>query len=377
MKYVFIVYFVWYDILRLPKFAIQWGRKEIDRASLFVFVYTKSMPLSALIIGTGIVGKRHALAQKKLGSKVGVFDKSFQKASLFATQHGLSAFDNLDEAIAWSEVVHICTPDHMHIEVAKKAIRAQKVVLCEKPLTDNLKDAYELERYVNKYDAKFVIANNYRLTSTFSEIRKKLQNRKDQILCLQSTYLHNMVEYVRKTPWREKQKFLYGGAIHPIDLVTWIAAEPVVAVQAQEGKIERAKETKEQDFHITLTFLSGLTAHIWANANIILPKNKTDLKVFTSTASYITDNKSGEIKWYSKFSPVKKFSTETVGVNKTIDDEIVILNKWIFGKRKNHEPLPDIHQAVEVIRVVDAIEQSIKKQKTIEIKRRRGKKIFW
>lgn len=335
------------------------------------------MPLSALIIGTGIVGKRHALAQKKYGSDVAVFDSSFQKASLFATQHNLSAFDTLEEAITQCEVVHICTPDHLHVEVARKAIKANKIILCEKPLTDNLKDALLLEKFATKHNAKFLVGNNYRLTATFFELQKKLGKKRDEMLCVQSTYLHNMDSYIRKTPWRRKQKFLYGGAIHPIDLIVWLAKEPVVAVQAQAGKIGKGKETKEQDFHIVLTFRSGLTAHVWANANIILPENKTDLQVFTSTATFLTDNKSGQIQWYSKFSPTKKFSIEEVRVNKTIDDEVQIMNEWISGKRKNHDPLPDIHEAVEVIRIVDAIEESINKQKTITVEKRRGKLKFW
>lgn len=335
------------------------------------------MPLSALIIGTGIVGKRHALAQKKCGSSVAVFDTSFHKASLFASQHQISAFDNLDEAIAQSEVVHVCTPDHLHVEVAKKAIRAKKIILCEKPLTDNLRDALSLEKYALKHNAKFLVGNNYRLTSSFHQVQKKLQKRSDELLCIQSTYLHNMDTYIRKTPWRKEQKFLYGGVIHPIDLMMWIAHEPVVAVQGQVGKLAKGKEIKEQDFHIVLTFQSGLTAHVWANANIILPVNKTDLQVFTTTNSFVTDNKSGKIEWYSKFSPTKKFSIEEVEVNKTIDDEIQIMNEWISGKRRTHEPLPDIHEAVEVIRILDAIEESIQKQKTIPVKKRRGKLRFW
>ena len=42
------------------------------------------------------------------------------------------------------DVIHICTPNSLHMEVAKAALEAGKHVVCEKPLATSLHDAREL-----------------------------------------------------------------------------------------------------------------------------------------------------------------------------------------------------------------------------------------
>src|SRR3990167_5153050 len=97
---------------------------------------------SALIIGAGIVGERHAQAQVDEGLTVGIFDTDLHKAYTLATKLGNSAmaYKTLATALKTKpDLVHVCTPAHLHLEPTLKALATGAHVLVEKPLTASLK----------------------------------------------------------------------------------------------------------------------------------------------------------------------------------------------------------------------------------------------
>lgn len=332
--------------------------------------------MEVLVIGCGIVGKRHAEAQAKAGNTVGVYDHTIVKAKRLSDECGYAFFDRLEDAISWADLVHICTPDHVHVQSALLAIRTGKAVLCEKPLTTSLADAKKIQQAVHRHRTTFIVANNYRLTSTFQHIKNELENSGEPLISLETTYLHNMRSYIQSTPWRANQDFLYGGAIHAIDLAVWIANEPIESVYARTGVKVIDGYNQPEDYKILLNFASGLTATIWANANLSLPVHKTDLLVFTTNTSYEADNKNGVVYSYNKFQTKKDWVTKQFPVNKTIDDEIAIVNAYLSGEHTDHAPLPGIDEAVQVIEVVDLIQQSLHHRRQIEKKLHKHFKLF-
>jgi len=67
-----------------------------------------------------------------------VADIDEEKARTTAETYGFErATDSFEELLADSEieVIDICTPPHLHLRMAEKALRAGKHVICEKPLT--------------------------------------------------------------------------------------------------------------------------------------------------------------------------------------------------------------------------------------------------
>jgi predicted dehydrogenase len=330
---------------------------------------TLTSPLFAVVIGAGIAGARHAAAQKALGSKVGVYDLNSATAKKLAEKHKYLLFSTLEEAIAWADVVHVCTPDNAHLEAIQVAVELGKAVLCEKPLTDSWSEAQKLLEIVKKNNGVCVVGNNYRLTNAFQYLKKQIAKDRSPIISMEATYLHNMRQYLKETPWRAEQNFLYGGAIHAIDLLCWMAQEPVIAVQGFASKISVIDSPFPQDYRITLQFKSGYSAHVWANAGAVLPIHKTDLNVYTENTTYISDNKSEYLKIYSKNNPYKEFVLKNISVNMTVDEEVKIMNDWLTGKRKDHAPLPEIEEAVSILKILDAIERSIAEKKVVRLKK--------
>ncbi|PGH46724.1 dehydrogenase [Streptomyces sp. Ru87] len=98
------------------------------------------------LIGAGGIARAHLPAWVELGARVTVFstDDNAGKLAERYGAHGVVAARSLDELLARSTAVDICTPTHTHREIALTAIRAGKHVVCEKPLALSVEHAREM-----------------------------------------------------------------------------------------------------------------------------------------------------------------------------------------------------------------------------------------
>src|SRR5947208_14898669 len=92
--------------------------------------------LRAAIIGLGFVGRAHLEALRRQGIHVaGILGSSPERSEEASATLGLDrAYTSLDELARDNSVnvVHICTPNHIHFEEAKAVLLADKHVMCER-----------------------------------------------------------------------------------------------------------------------------------------------------------------------------------------------------------------------------------------------------
>jgi predicted dehydrogenase len=104
--------------------------------------------LGIAIVGTGMIGAVHRRAALLAGAQIrGVAASSAQRAHEVAQSWNVPrAYQDIDEVIAdpQVQVVHVCTPNHLHRPMAQAALEAGKHVICEKPLATSLEDAQAL-----------------------------------------------------------------------------------------------------------------------------------------------------------------------------------------------------------------------------------------
>ena len=104
--------------------------------------------LRAAVIGAGFVGRAHIESLRRQGIPVvGVLGSSRDRAAESARALRIDrAYSSLDELAKDKEVdvVHICTPNHLHAEQTTVLMRAGKHVMCEKPLAMNTKESAQL-----------------------------------------------------------------------------------------------------------------------------------------------------------------------------------------------------------------------------------------
>ncbi|MBD8080161.1 Gfo/Idh/MocA family protein [Cellulosimicrobium arenosum] len=100
------------------------------------------------ILGVGFMGGVHARAVRTGGGVVTLVaasdvDTARDAADLLGAR---AVADSAEELIASPDVdvVHVCTPNHLHVELARAALQAGKHVVCEKPLAVDVHGAAEL-----------------------------------------------------------------------------------------------------------------------------------------------------------------------------------------------------------------------------------------
>lgn len=106
--------------------------------------------MSTLIIGSeGSMGKRYQTILKHLGEKYWCVDKQNYIHEI------LSRVMNSDRVI-------LCTPTDTHFELLMAIIPLGVEVLCEKPVTKNLKELEHIFRAVEKHKTGFTMVHQYK-----------------------------------------------------------------------------------------------------------------------------------------------------------------------------------------------------------------------
>jgi len=125
------------------------------------------------LIGTGFMGKAHALAYRAARPVFGdvpearlelLCDVPGDKARAMAEQFGFArATDDWRQLMSDPrvDIVSITTPNRMHREMALAAIAAGKHVHCEKPMGLTLADAEEMAAAAAKAGVKTMVGYNY------------------------------------------------------------------------------------------------------------------------------------------------------------------------------------------------------------------------
>ncbi len=130
------------------------------------------------IAGVGFIGKVHAKAARLAGAEiVGVSGGSPERTREAASQLFVDRVFASSEELAISpevDVVHICTPNHLHEPLARLALENGKHVICEKPLATTLSSASELTALAQSVDRVAAVPFVYRFHPVVREARARV-----------------------------------------------------------------------------------------------------------------------------------------------------------------------------------------------------------
>ncbi len=130
------------------------------------------------IIGAGFIGAVHANAVRASGGVVSRAAASTAERSVPAARRlGALASSNSAEALIDDEnvdVVHICTPNALHVSLARRALAAGKPVICEKPLATDLDGAVTLAEQAGRPDVLAAVPFVYRFYPSIREVRARV-----------------------------------------------------------------------------------------------------------------------------------------------------------------------------------------------------------
>lgn len=222
------------------------------------------------IIGFGGMGSHHFDALKSYDRiKVkGVFDVDPQRGE-YAKELGLISYSSMEELLADPQIdlVLVSTTNEVHKEISIAAIEAGKHVICEKPVTVTPADLEEIMAASKKHNSVFTINQNRRTNKDFVLTKRCLE----QGLLGEPYVIESRVEGSRGMPkgWRTIKE-LGGGmlldwGVHLIDQIMYMIDEKIVNVFCRLYSIQYREV--DDNFRLTMTFESGLTAHIEVGTN--------------------------------------------------------------------------------------------------------------
>jgi predicted dehydrogenase len=163
--------------------------------------------LAVGIAGTGFIGAVHARSARLAGGRlVGVAASSPQRAAEAADGLGAErAFDSAQDLVEAEgiDVVHICTPNNLHLPLAEAALRAGKHVVCEKPLATDVAGAQRLVDASRAARTQDAVPFVYRYYPTVREARERVRSGKTGALrLLHGTYLQDWLLEEEDDNWR-------------------------------------------------------------------------------------------------------------------------------------------------------------------------------
>lgn len=196
------------------------------------------------IAGTGFIGRVHARSARVAGARlVGVSASTPERAEIAAGElRAERGFRSAEELAASDEidVLHICTPNHLHASLAKTALAAGKHVICEKPLAVSRAKAQELVDVAEATELVATVPFVYRYYATVREA-KALVGSGDigQINLIHGHYLQDWLLNPGDANWRvdaelggRSRAFADIGS-HWCDLTEFVTGHRIVNVTAR------------------------------------------------------------------------------------------------------------------------------------------------
>jgi predicted dehydrogenase len=200
--------------------------------------------LRAGIAGTGFIGAVHARSARLAGARIVAVAASTREsaeraaADLRADRAAASAEElALDPDI---DVLHICTPNHLHLPLAEAALAAGKHVVCEKPLALDSDGAQRLVSAASDSGLHVAVPFVYRYYPTVREARERVaRGEAGAVRLLHGTYLQDWLLRPEDDNWRVDEAL--GGpsrafadiGSHWCDLAQFVTGHTITRVSAR------------------------------------------------------------------------------------------------------------------------------------------------
>lgn len=202
------------------------------------------MTYRAGIVGGGFMGVVHARAVRAAGGTVAAVAASSAAGSRRAGErlgservHDAAASLIGDPAV---EVVHICTPNDSHRDLALQAIAAGKFVVCEKPLAVDVPAAEEMAQAAAASHRVATVPFVYRFYPTVREARARIhQGAVGRLFVIHGSYLQDWLARPGDDDWRvdagrggPSRAFADIG-VHWCDLAEFVTGHRIVRLAAR------------------------------------------------------------------------------------------------------------------------------------------------
>jgi len=197
------------------------------------------------ILGLGYIGVSHIDAVRRISEceLVAIGDANADLVKAKAEEFGIPKYYTSDDDLLADpeiDVVHNCTPNHLHTEINKKIILAGKHLFTEKPLARTYEESMELVEVAKAHpEVACGVSFNYRMNPMVQEIRHRIEKGElGRLFIATGAYRQDHLMYETDYNWRMEKE--YSGKAntmadigsHLMDVIQHVTGQKIVSVMA-------------------------------------------------------------------------------------------------------------------------------------------------
>jgi predicted dehydrogenase len=204
--------------------------------------------MRAAIVGSGGIARIHALLIEQLGGQVvAVCGRTLAGAAALGRGQ---AYDDLAQLLRAErpDVIHVCTPNHLHAEQAIAALAAGAHVVCEKPLATTHDEALRMVEAAGRSNRIAACCYTYRGYPLIQELRLAVAaGRFGRLRRVAGEYLSQDVFDRDKYVWHFTPGLcgpafvLLDYGVHWLDLVEHVTGQWISEIQSQFSTHQRRR----------------------------------------------------------------------------------------------------------------------------------------
>lgn len=243
----------------------------------------------------------HARAIRNAGHELsGIASSSPESATAAAKKLGIAhVFDSWRELVESDliDVVHVCTPNELHAEIVIAAARANKQIVCEKPISVGYHEATLIQAEVVKSGVGFAVPFAYRFYPIVREMRARVQNGEaGPVHLIHGNYLQDWLAESSSSNWRvdssiggQSRAFADIGT-HWCDLMEFVTGDHITRLIANTSKAYETRNGVKVQTEDIATILfetqKGASGSLTVSQVSFGRKNQLLLEIDGSNGSY-------------------------------------------------------------------------------------------
>lgn len=195
------------------------------------------------VIGIGFIGVAHIEALRRLGSVEVVAlaneTDAVQKAAHLNVPHGFTDYREMIDTMDL-DMVHICTPNHTHYEIAVYAMERGIHVLCEKPMTTTIEEGEKLVQLAREKNLVHAVNYHNRFYPITHQLRQMAKAGEfGEIFSIHGGYVQDWLLFDTDFNWRlisskgGKTRAVADIGSHWLDLIEYVTGLKIVEVFAE------------------------------------------------------------------------------------------------------------------------------------------------
>lgn len=274
--------------------------------------------INVAVVGKGSMGRTHSASisllkycYKNMPFEVKLHTLVTRNEETARAEADALGFENyaltFDEAVNNPEidVIDICTPNNLHLDMIEKAVKAGKHILCEKPLAISKAESDRILEITKDSDKCYgMVFNNRHLPAVIRAKQIVSEGRLGRILSFRTVYRHSSgTDPEKAAGWKQNKDICGAGVLfdlgsHAIDLLNCVLGDgednkisdvksvSQIGFETRKGMDGKAWKTNaEEAIYVIATLKNGAVGTIEASKINVGANDDLTLEVFGTDGS--------------------------------------------------------------------------------------------